>query len=153
MTGDVEKSHRPVVASAHRRAATSQRPDLAGQADSVRRIPTPALLCDLDLLEGNIARMADLAESSGVGLRPHAKTHKSATIARRQLDAGAVGLACAKLSEAEALVSQLRTDGYEHRLSVLLTSPLASADAAHRAAGLADHCDLLVVVDLSLIHI
>jgi len=136
-----------MVACPHRRAVTSRQPDLAGHADSVRRIPTPALLCELDLLEDNIVRMAAITVSAGVGHRPHAKSHKSATIARRQLDAGAVGLACAKLSEAEALVSQLRTDGYGHRLSVLLTSPLASADAARRAAVLADRCDLLVVVD------
>lgn len=62
---------------------------------------TPALLVDRDVLDRNIARMADAARSRGVSLRPHAKTHKCVEIARRQLAAGAVGLTVATVSEAE----------------------------------------------------
>jgi 3-hydroxy-D-aspartate aldolase len=60
-------------------------------------LDTPLIAVDLDVLQRNIAEMAALAASYGVALRPHAKTHKSPHIARKQLEAGAVGLTCAKL--------------------------------------------------------
>lgn len=66
-------------------------------------IETPALLVDLDALERNIARLADYASARGLRLRPHAKTHKCAAIARLQLAAGAVGVCVQKTGEAEAL--------------------------------------------------
>ena len=53
----------------------------------VDEIPTPALILDLDVLEANIAAMATWAKEHGVGLRPHAKTHKCATLGARQLAA------------------------------------------------------------------
>ena len=64
---------------------------------------TPALVIDRDALDRNIARMAEFARGAGLQLRPHAKTHKSPDVARRQLAAGAVGICCAKIGEAEAL--------------------------------------------------
>jgi len=67
-------------------------------------IDTPALILDLDALEGNLLRMAEAVKESGVRLRPHAKSHKCAEIARRQIAVGAVGVCCQKVSEAEALV-------------------------------------------------
>ena len=69
-----------------------------------KEIDTPALLLDLDPLERNLKRMAEVADRAGVRLRPHAKSHKCATIARRQMDLGAVGICCQKVSEAEAMV-------------------------------------------------
>jgi D-serine deaminase-like pyridoxal phosphate-dependent protein len=66
-------------------------------------IPTPALLLDLDRFERNVARMATHARAHGKGLRPHAKTHRCPEIARRQIEAGARGVACAKLGEAEVM--------------------------------------------------
>src|SRR5258706_14870463 len=66
-------------------------------------VDTPALVVDLDALEGNLLRMADAVKKSGVRLRPHAKSHKCAEIARAQIAAGAVGVCCQKVSEAEAL--------------------------------------------------
>jgi D-serine deaminase-like pyridoxal phosphate-dependent protein len=66
-------------------------------------IPTPALLLDLDRFERNVARMAAHARTHGKGLRPHAKTHRCPEIARRQIEAGAHGVACAKLGEAEVM--------------------------------------------------
>ena len=69
-------------------------------------IDTPALLLDLDKLERNLDTMAALFSGSSVRLRPHAKTHKTATIARMQLDRGAVGICCAKLGEAERLAAE-----------------------------------------------
>lgn len=68
-----------------------------------RELDTPALYVDLDALERNIERMQAEANKWGVGLRPHAKTHKIREIAQMQLDAGAIGLTVAKLGEAEVL--------------------------------------------------
>lgn len=74
------------------------------------QLDTPALLVDLDRLERNIARMAAFARKHGVALRSQAKSHKSAGIGRRQMDAGAVGLTVAKLDEAEAFLEAGFTD-------------------------------------------
>jgi D-serine deaminase-like pyridoxal phosphate-dependent protein len=67
-------------------------------------LPTPALVIDLDRLERNIARMQEVCTRHGVELWPHIKTHKMVEVARRQIQAGAAGLTCAKLSEAEAMI-------------------------------------------------
>ncbi len=66
-------------------------------------LDTPALVLDLDKLEQNIAAMRTSLAATKVGARPHAKTHKSAEIAKMQIAAGAVGICTAKLSEAETL--------------------------------------------------
>ncbi len=72
-------------------------------ADHVTGIDTPALVIDLDAMERNLDRMARFARGAGVRLRPHAKMHKSAELARLQIAAGAVGICVQKTSEAEAL--------------------------------------------------
>ena len=72
---------------------------------SIETLDTPALIVDLDRLEGNIARWAAFARQAGVRLRPHGKTHKCVEIAQRQLGAGAVGLTLAKIGEAEVMAS------------------------------------------------
>lgn len=114
---------------------------LLHQADSRRHLNTPALVLDRDVLERNIARMAAFASSKSIALRPHAKTHKSVDIARRQLAAGAVGVCCAKLGEAEALAEGGIDD-------ILLTSPVVSPSAIQRLASLRARCaSLKVVVD------
>ena len=64
-------------------------------------IPTPALLLDLDAFEANIATMTGYLRARGRGFRPHGKTHKCPAIARILVDAGAVGICAARLSEAE----------------------------------------------------
>jgi D-serine deaminase-like pyridoxal phosphate-dependent protein len=69
-------------------------------------LDTPALVLDLDKLEQNIAALRASLAGTNVGARPHAKTHKSADIAKLQLAAGAVGICTAKLSEAEALFAE-----------------------------------------------
>src|ERR1700728_3055155 len=76
--------------------------DLIGVPGGRWRLATPALVIDLDRFEENIARMAQHARANNVALRPHAKTHKCAEIARRQIAAGARGICVAKLGEAEA---------------------------------------------------
>jgi D-serine deaminase-like pyridoxal phosphate-dependent protein len=103
---------------------------LINRQGSRSALNTPALIVDLDALEGNIAAMAAFAARAGLALRPHAKTHKSAEIARRQIAAGAVGVCCAKLGEAEALSGQ----GIEN---ILITSPVVGAPAVERLVSLA----------------
>jgi D-serine deaminase-like pyridoxal phosphate-dependent protein len=66
-------------------------------------VDTPSLLLDADAFQANIARMAAFFSNRPCGLRPHFKSHKCTQISKRQLQAGAVGITCAKLGEAEAL--------------------------------------------------
>jgi D-serine deaminase-like pyridoxal phosphate-dependent protein len=77
----------------------------ARPGDSVAAIDTPALVVDLDAMERNLARMAAFAREHRVRLRPHAKMHKSAEIARLQIAHGAVGVCVQKTAEAEALAN------------------------------------------------
>lgn len=67
-------------------------------------LDTPCLVVHKSILQQNIDEMAEYAAQQGISMRPHQKTHKSAEIARMQMDAGAIGVTCAKLGEAEALV-------------------------------------------------
>ena len=69
-------------------------------------LDTPALCVDLDKLDANIAKAQAVLTKNGIAARPHAKTHKCAAIAKRQLAAGAIGICTAKLSEAEALFAE-----------------------------------------------
>lgn len=84
-------------------------------------LDTPALCVDLDALDANIATMQARLKASGLGARPHAKTHKSADIAKRQLAAGAIGICTSKVSEAEALMAA----GVD-RICMTTTNPSAS---------------------------
>jgi len=103
--------------------------DLIGIPGGRAKLATPALLIDLDALERNIASMAAYAKSRGIALRPHAKTHKSVEIAKRQIAAGAPGVCCAKLGEAEALAG----GGID---SILITSPVVSEGGIARLVAL-----------------
>ncbi|MGV3650677.1 MAG: hypothetical protein ACO1OK_04585, partial [Devosia sp.] len=67
---------------------------LIGRSGGRARLETPALIVDADVMDASILRLAALAGRAGKGLRPHAKSHKSVEIARRQLAAGALGIAC-----------------------------------------------------------
>ena len=103
---------------------------------------TPVLILDLDALNSNIAAMAAFAETAGLALRPHSKTHKCPDIARLQIRAGAVGQCCAKLGEAEALAEAGVTMG------LLITSPVVSVPAIARLVDLNAKAEgLMVVVD------
>jgi len=131
---------------------------LIGIPGSRARLDTPALVLDLDLMEHNIATMAGHARAVGVSLRPHAKTHKSIRIAELQVAAGALGICCATMGEAEIMVRGgvpgvhitspqvtpskiarlLALNGENHRgLSVVVDNPrnLAEIESAARAAG------------------
>lgn len=103
---------------------------MVGEPGSRYRLPTPALVLDEAAMDANIAAMAARVRGSA-GLRPHAKTHKSAWIAGKQITQGAVGICCAKLGEAEAL----STAGVR---GILLTSPVADATAPTRLCDVAE---------------
>lgn len=103
-------------------------------------LDTPALCVDLDALERNIACMAALCQSHGVAWRPHAKGHKSPQIARRQVAAGAIGVTCAKLSEAEVMADAGIRD-------VLVANQIAGPHKVRRVVELARRADLIIAVD------
>lgn len=103
-------------------------------------IDTPALLVDLDAMERNLAKMAGFFSAGSTRLRPHYKNHKCPVLARRQIDAGAIGLTCATLSEAEALVS----NGIGN---ILISSEIAGDQKIRRFIDLARHADIIAVVD------
>src|SRR5260221_2392972 len=114
---------------------------LSGPQGSRRSLNPPALVLDLEMLDRNIAEMAAFAKAHNVKLRPHSKTHKSADIARRQIAAGALGVCCAKLGEAEAL-------GEAGIQSLHVTSPVVTPQAITRLIELNGQVsDLMVVVD------
>ena len=107
-------------------------------------VETPALLLDLDLARDNIARMAAAIAELGTRLRPHVKAHKSPELARLQMAAGAVGVACATVWEAvvmartaaisdilianevvgDAKLRALAELGRDHRITVAVDDPL-----------------------------
>ena len=108
--------------------------------DGVATIDTPALVIDLDAMERNLAAMAAFARRHGVRLRPHAKMHKSATIARLQMAAGAVGVCVQKTSEAEALAAAGIADIY-------ISNEVVDPAKLVRVAALARRIRLAIAVD------
>src|SRR5690606_19590639 len=78
---------------------------LLGRSDARAQLNTPALILDLETLERNIRTVADYARGARINVRPHMKCHKSVEIARRQIAAGAVGVCCATIGEAEVLAA------------------------------------------------
>ena len=64
-------------------------------------LPTPCMLVDLDMFQANVKHMAATAKTNGINVRPHVKIHKSVDVARHQIAAGAIGLTCATIAEAE----------------------------------------------------
>ena len=93
-------------------------------------VDTPALIVDLDAFEHNLRRLADRVQGTGVRLRPHAKTHKCPVIALKQIELGAVGVCCQKVSEAEAMV-------YGGVLDVLVTNEIVGRQKLRRLMSLA----------------
>lgn len=113
-------------------------PALPGDAEE--EIDTPALLLDLDAFEANLDTMARLLEGTGAKLRPHAKTHKSATVARLQAARGAVGQCVQKVGEAEALAWGGIGD-------ILVSNEVVGAAKLRRLAGLTKLATVAVCVD------
>ena len=105
-----------------------------------RELSTPALTVDLDVLERNLTRMADLCRRQGVGLRPHTKTHKTVEVSRLQLAQGAVGLTVAKVGEAEVMAAAGLDD-------ILVAFPIMGEEKLRRLAAIARSRRLLVSLD------
>ena len=113
-------------------------PAVVGMA--LEEVDTPALVVDLDAFEYNLARMASAAATADIRLRPHAKTHKCADIALRQMALGAVGVCCQKVGEAEALVAGGVTD-------ILVSNEVIDPRKLARLAAIADRATIGVCVD------
>ncbi len=117
-----------------------RQPAPARIGDAAEDVDTPALLIDLDAFERNLDKMAAFAKDAGVRLRPHSKTHKSAHIARLQMERGAVGVCCQKVSEAEALVQSGIND-------VLISNEVVGRHKLNRLSALARHAKVAVCAD------
>jgi len=103
-------------------------------------LDTPCLVIDRDALDRNIGRISQFLAERGVRWRPHFKSYKSVELVRRVLAAGAVGVTCAKLGEAELLADHGVSD-------LLIVSPLAGRAKIERLVELRERADPIVVVD------
>ena len=121
------------------------RPPAARVGDAVDAIATPALVIDLDAMQRNLHAMADFARIHHMRLRPHAKMHKSAAIARLQMAAGAVGVCVQKVSEAEALVNA--DSGIDN---LFISNEIIDPAKLARVAALARRVTLSIAVDSAL---
>ena len=108
--------------------------------DPVEAIDTPALVIDADAMDRNLAAMAGFARERGLRLRPHAKMHKCAALALRQIEAGAVGVCVQKLGEAQALAAGGVRDIY-------LSNEVIAPHKLARMAELARQVRLALAVD------
>lgn len=102
-------------------------------------LDTPCLILDLDILEENLRKMQNLADDAGKNLRPHVKTHKCSTLARKQIETGAIGICAAKISEAEGLAEA----GIEN---VLITGPAPTPIKMKRLAALVQKSPSTMIV-------
>ena len=107
---------------------------------TIHDLETPSVLIDLDLMEANIAAMQSRCDALGIAFRPHIKTHKIPDIARRQVEAGAKGIACQKVSEAEVFVDAGFND-------IQLPYNIVGARKTRRLAELAKAARVTVTVD------
>ena len=103
-------------------------------------LDTPALIVDIDKLKFNIDDMAAFAAAEGIRLRPHAKTHKTPQIGQMQLEAGAIGLTVAKLSEAEVFIEAGCSE-------ILVAYPLVGPIKHRRLVDLCERAAITTVVD------
>jgi len=103
-------------------------------------LDTPVLWVDLDLMEGNIRRLSAFFREVGVGWRPHTKGIKVPAIAHRLIKAGAIGITCAKLSEAEVMAEA----GIE---DILVANQLVGRQKIARLVHLRRYCDVMTAVD------
>jgi len=107
---------------------------------SLAELETPVVTLDLDVVERNIAAMQRYCDEHGLALRPHIKTHKSIELARLQLEAGAAGICCQKLGEAETMLAAGIRD-------ITIPYPIVGAAKAARLTALARDADITVAVD------
>ena len=110
------------------------------KATIARDFGTPAVVIDLDRVEANIARVQALCAKAGVANRPHIKTHKIPALAKMQIEAGARGITCQKLGEAEIMADAGIDD-------ILVSYNLIGEMRAARLGHLAKHCNITVAAD------
>lgn len=120
-------------------AQAPQLPIPLNEPVTVESLSTPALLIDLAAFETNLTKMAESLEARGVGLRPHAKTHKCPIIARKQIELGAIGICCAKVGEAEVMADAGIND-------ILITSPVVTKEKIDRVIATAKRTGHLQMV-------
>jgi D-serine deaminase-like pyridoxal phosphate-dependent protein len=107
---------------------------------AARELDTPVLLADLGVVEANIARLAAYFRKAEVNWRPHTKGQKVPALAHKELAAGAIGVTCAKLGEAEVMAAAGIRD-------ILIANQVVGAAKAARLAGLLGHADVIVTLD------
>jgi D-serine deaminase-like pyridoxal phosphate-dependent protein len=107
---------------------------------SVEELDTPTLLLDLEAFQRNVTKMAAFFADKPAELRPHAKSHKCPEVAHRQIKAGAIGITCAKVSEAEVMAGAGVSD-------ILVANQVVGAIKIDRLTDLAARCNLMVAVD------
>tara|TARA_B100000214_G_scaffold375374_1_gene361432 strand:+ start:22 stop:1119 length:1098 start_codon:yes stop_codon:yes gene_type:complete len=106
----------------------------------VNELETPCIIIDLDIAEKNITTLQNNANELGIDVRPHAKTHKSSYWAKKQIAAGAIGVCCAKLAEAEVL-----TEGGIN--NILITNQIIGEAKITRLAKLAKKTNIIIAVE------
>jgi D-serine deaminase-like pyridoxal phosphate-dependent protein len=106
----------------------------------ISELDTPALIVDLDVMEGNLKQMADYCRRHDLRLRPHTKTHKIPELARKQIESGASGITVAKLSEAEVMIDAGLND-------LLVAYPIVGPMKTARLARLAERATITVSLD------
>jgi D-serine deaminase-like pyridoxal phosphate-dependent protein len=107
---------------------------------SVLTLDTPALLVDLDVMERNIATIASICRANGIGWRPHVKGQKTVEIVRKELAAGAIGITCAKLGEAEVFAAAGIRD-------ILIANQVVGLEKMRRLVALAGNAEVIVAID------
>ncbi len=103
-------------------------------------LSTPALLLDLDKLEHNLDRMTDYIKDRDCDLRPHIKGHKNVTIAQMQIERGAIGVTCAKTTEAEVMIN----GGIKN---ILIANQVVDENKIELLAEMANQANIMVAVD------
>ncbi|MDB5591410.1 alanine racemase [Enterovirga sp.] len=121
-------------------AATGERATTALAHTIAREFGTPCAVVDLDRVDANIARLQARCDAAGIANRPHIKTHKSPEIARLQRQAGAAGITCQKLGEAEIFAEAGFRD-------ILISYNLLGEEKIARLARLARRADPIASVD------
>ncbi len=104
-------------------------------------IDTPAVLVDLNIAEANVRAFQDYCDSHGLQLRPHIKTHKLPRLAEYQIEQGAIGITCQKITEAEAMIA-----GGDMR-DILITYNILGQGKVARLRALSEQVRLSVVAD------
>lgn len=106
----------------------------------ISELETPAVVIDLDIMDRNLARLAEYARAHQLRLRPHTKSHKIPELAKRQIASGATGITVAKLGEADVMLAAGITD-------ILIAYPIVGAEKTARLAQMAERAAITVALD------